>query len=236
VADNLGKEVAVATVPPLRELDLESWATVFLAGISPVPASLDLTSGQITAYGAALADYSAKLATARDPATANKGATAAKNAAKAHLLDLSRSYLRIIEGVPGLSEQQRADLGMNPARNPHPPRRPAPTTRPVGLVDAGGFLRLMDEATPTLKRRPAGYAGAYLFTAILPAGAPAPTGPNAGTTFWKLVTETTVQVPIPPGSFAKVLYIFAQWTNARGDAGPTSALISVMINVGSMAA
>jgi hypothetical protein len=226
----------MANVPPLKDLDFEPWATTFLAGITPAPTLWDLTAAQCTAYTAALADYSAKLAIARDPATRTKGNTAAKDASKDHLLDLSRAYLRIIEGVPTLSPQQRADLGMRPARNPHPSRKPAPATRPVGLIDAGGLLRLVDEATPTLARVPAGYAGAYLFTAILPVSAPAPTGPNAGTTFWRLTTDSTVQVPIPPGSFAKMLYVFAQWTNARGDAGPTSAPISVLINVGSMAA
>jgi hypothetical protein len=225
----------MATVPPTKDSELEPWSANLGSVIQPTPSLFNMTAAQATAYVAAAALFASKRAVSIDPATRTKASIQDKDAAKASLLDLSRSTLRILEGVPGLTPQQRTLLGMNPARNTHPGRIPTPTTRPVGLLDDRGFLRLVDETTPTVRRRPKGVAGAYLFVGITDAGQPLPVGPEDGAHFWKMSSDPTVQIPIPPGSFGKVMTVFAQWTNAKGAAGPTSAPISVVIAVGAAA-
>jgi hypothetical protein len=221
----------MATVPPENDQALAVWTDNFSTRIGLTPTVFDLTAAQATAYAAARLAFVNALGICDDPGTRTKSAIAQRNALKAVLLTMTRQLLAQVGACPTLSAAQRVDLGMNPARNPHPARRPVPATRPVVFVDDRGNVRLADEAAPTVRRKPANVAGAYLYVAVLPADAPPPAGPEDGTHFTTMVTATRTQVAIPPGSFGKTLYIFARWCNARGAAGPTSLPASVTVAV-----
>jgi hypothetical protein len=219
----------MATVPPTSDQDLEDWAGNWSTRIGATPTVFDLTAAQATAYAALLAAYVAARAVIVDPGTRTKAATATKNSAKKNLLVSSRQLVAQVNACPTLTEAQRALLGMNPARPAHPTPIPTPATKPIVTLSNTGIVLTTDELTPTLKRRPAGVQGAYLYTAITDAGDPAPAGPNDGTLFATLATAHKHALEIPPGSAGKILWVFAQWANPRGAAGPVSAPASVMI-------
>lgn len=219
----------MATVPPEKDADLDGWSDNFSVRINSTPTLFDLTAAQATLYASDRLAFHTALAVAQNPTTRTKSNIALKNAAKATLLVMSHQLLTQVGACATLTPSQRVDLRMNPARPAHPGRLPAPVTRPIATLDNLGRVLLADETTPLSRKKPHGVDGAFLFTAILAPGAPAPAGPNEGTLFAALATASTHHLAIPPGNAGKILWLFAQWCNPTGTPGPVSAPSSVMI-------
>src|SRR5688572_12313207 len=116
-------------VPPRGDQELATWATDAAAYIALAPSIVGLTSAQSTTFGALAADYAARLATALDPQTRTTPIVAAKNTSKLALTANAKLILKLIAAHPGLTDAQRAILGMNVPNPPSP--QPAPTTQPI---------------------------------------------------------------------------------------------------------
>jgi hypothetical protein len=215
-------------VPPTADLALKAFSENFDAVITSTPTALGLQASDATAYHGLTLDFGARLSTATDPATRTKGSIAAKSTSKLALLARTRQLAKIIYAHPGVTDQQLADLGLR-VRDTTPTPVPAPSTRPLVSVDHDGTIRLADETSPTRRAKPAGVVGALIFTKLAPtAGDPAPLTP-ADASFSILATRTREALPIPPGNNGKTLWVLARWYNLRGDLGPVSAPVSVMI-------
>jgi hypothetical protein len=212
----------MTTVPPEGDQDLLVFSNHFSTRITATPTAFGLVAGDATSFAALLSDYSTRLGVANDPTTRTRGTIAGKNTSKAALLAKARILCKVVSAFPPLTPAQRADLGLNP-RDVSPTPIPPPATRPIVTVDPAGRIRLADEAAPTRRARPAGTVGAIVVTRILDAAAPAPLG-LSDTHFAALVTRDRHTLAIPEASNGKLLYVFAQWVNARGQAGPLSAV------------
>lgn len=212
----------MATVPPDGDQALLVFSNHFSTRITSTPTAFGLVAADATAFAALLSDYTTRLATSTDPTTRTRGTVAAKNTSKAALLAKARVLCNVISAYPPLTPAQRADLGLNP-KDVSPTPIPPPATRPIVTVDPAGRIRLADETTPTRRARPAGTVGAIVVSQILAASAPPPLG-LSDTRFAALVTRNTHTLEIPEASNGKLLYVFAQWVNARGQAGPLSAV------------
>lgn len=215
-------------VPPTGDLKLEAFATNADEKITATPTAFGLVAAQATEYHGLCVDFSARLATAINPATRTKGTIAAKNTAKAALLAKTRELLRIISAHPGLTDQQRADLGMK-VRDHIPTPQPTPATRPVITVDTAGHLRLVDETAPTRRARPAYVMGAFLFMKVAASPTEPPPSKPSEAEFAGLTTRTNHTLSLPEGSVGKTLHVLAQWVNARGEPGPVSLVASTLI-------
>ena len=214
-------------IPPKIDGQLLPWSLNFSTRISATPTVFDLTALEATSYANLHADFTARVATAENPGTRTKATVAEKNTCKLALLAKARQFCKIIKANPALTDGQRALLGL-PPRDAIPTPVPAPLTRPLLAVDPFGNLKLVDETTPNRRGKPQGVLGALIFTAILPAAAPAPATPEEGH-YAGLATRDRFAVPLPTDSSGKALWAMAQWINPRGVAGPVSAPVRTLI-------
>lgn len=213
-------------VPPDGDLELSPFAGNFDVKLSSQPTVYGTTAAEALIVHNLTVDFQARLATVSDPETRTRGTIAAKNTSKKALIAKLRQVIRVVNAQVNLSEQQRIDLGLNP-RDVEPTPIGVPTTRPVVLVDNAGYLRLADETQLDRKGKPVGVMGAFVYTKLAAPSEPAPD--LDGTKFAALATRTSHQLSLPADAEGKRLYVFAQWVNERGQAGPTSAVASATI-------
>jgi hypothetical protein len=214
-------------IPPTADAPLKAWAQNASALITSTPTVYGLVAGDATALAALVNDFDTRLDTATTPSTRTKGTIAAKNTSKLALLAKLRQLIKIINAHPGVTNAQRADLGLNP-RDVVPTPVPVPVTRPMVTVDVDGTIRLVDETTPERRGKPVGVNGAVVYTKIVVGDAPGPVTP-ADAAFAALATRARVTLPLPAGSKNKTLWVLAQWYNERGELGPISAPASSVI-------
>lgn len=216
--------MALNEIPPAREQDLIDFAVPFVEQIKAAPTTVGLVAAQATEVDSLLQDAIARREAAVNPLTRTSGITQAKRTSLKALLAKLRELIRIVNAHPGLSNQQRADLGLripDEERTPVPP----PLTRPLLSVDPDGMLRIVDESMPDQKGKLPGVAGALVFIK-LDGEAPADVGQAS---FAMMMTRHRAAIPLPAGANKKTLWVLARWYNARGQLGPASLVVSTTI-------
>jgi len=209
---------------PAADADLEEWVLVFDQRINAEWVSYGLTAGDAAAFHVLVLDFSAKLAVANAPASRTRVSVAAKNLSRALLKKNARQLARIINAHPGVSDQQRVDLGLA-LRKAAVTAIAAPSTRPMLMVDHLGRVRLVDEALPQRRGKPPGVLGAIIFAKL---DGPAPVE-SSDAPFAGLATRPIHQVPLPDHSSGRRLWVMARWVNARGEEGPLSKVVCAMM-------
>jgi hypothetical protein len=126
---------------PAKDADLLAWAQNDSSRITATPTAYGLTAAQATALASLVTSFTSALSTATNPATRTRGTVSAKNAAKAPMVAMARDLARIINAFPGITNQQRIDLGLTPRSGQITPINP-PTESPVMEV-VSAFGRLM---------------------------------------------------------------------------------------------
>jgi hypothetical protein len=217
----------MAVVPPAADQALLVFTQNLSALVTATPTAFGLVAADATALSALLLDYTSRLSTATTPATRNKISVAAKDTSKLALTAKLRSLIKIISAYPPLTPAQRASLGLNP-KDTQPTPVPPPATRPMLALDPDGVARIFDETTPENRRKPAGTRGAVVFALVGTGTTPPPTSPDDAR-FAVIATRNRFQVPIPPGSNGKTLWVLAQWFNSKGELGPVSTVASTTI-------
>src|SRR5437660_825753 len=95
------------------EADLATGAANLISIVTPVPATYNLTAGEVTSYTSLSDSYAAALATATTPATRTSVSIEAKNIAKKALMDATINVARTITAVATVSNAQLLALGLN---------------------------------------------------------------------------------------------------------------------------
>lgn len=205
----------------VTDADLLIWSRNFLAGVSADPGAVGLTPAQVAAYVPVHEAYAAAYTAAKNPITRTAGAVAAKNQKRAALQAAARGLVKFIEGTPGVTIEQKIDLGLTVRK--HPTRIGRPEAAPGMQIESVSArrvsIRLYDNGAAGRRGRPAGVAGAAVLMYV---GDEAPTNPLE----WRFVGNTaarrmTFEVPlsIAPEPVVKV-WVTAQWINPRMEAGP----------------
>lgn len=214
-----------------------SWSASFAARLAGDPTAYGVTEGQAAAFAELQAVFAEAYGRARSPATATKGATAAKNGARRAMEREARRLARIIGAAPGVTAAQKIDLGLC-ARPAGPgPALPQPATAPllsvVGVRGRRVTLRLRDGEAPTRRARPHGVMGAVVLVYV---GDQPPADPSA----WRyqgLVGATKLDVDftanLPPGT---KVWLTARWSSPRGEVGPSASPVSAYLQQGLMTA
>jgi len=217
---------------PAKEAELVTWSNHF--------ASL-LTAGTGDNYGltalqtAAFDNLNTAWVDAYNIANGNDTRTpssiVAKDNAKRAMIENARELARIIQANPGVTDQEKSDLGLT-VRDTEPSPVPAPAYAPgISIVSAIGTqveIRLHDVQNPeNVRGKPAGVAGAAVLTAFGSAP-PLLSDPSAWT--WQGNTSRTITMidfaGQPSGTTA---WITAVWYNAKAQTGPPTQPISVQI-------
>lgn len=216
---------------PSREADLLAWSANFAAKIGADPTVYGLTLEQASTYQSLHNAFAAAYDVTRNPSTRTPTSIVVKRDAKAALKRDARSLARIVQAFPGTTDTMRAELGLtipDADPTPIPPPAHAPEIDVVSAVMRTVRLRLLDAEAIDRRGKPAGVAGALVFSFV---GTLPP--PPEETDRWTLEANTTrttleVQFPadVPNGSTA---WFTAHWYNPRGEAGPMSPPISAQI-------
>ena len=214
---------------PDRDGDLVTWSVNFKTKITATPTAYGLTAPQSTAYGVKHDAYAAAYQTASNPDTRSPTNIIAKDVARFALAADARMLARIVQATPSVTAEQKSELGLtvrDVEPSPIPPPAIAPGLDIVSTVGNTVRIRLHDVTNPTRRGKPAGVAGASVFSFV---GAAAPSELSD----WRFegnTTRTSVEIVFPaatpPGS---KVWFTALWFNPRTQAGPTTAPVGTNI-------
>jgi len=214
---------------PGREAELVDWMNQFETKLEAKGANYGPSPVQIAAFQSAVSVYSTAYTVATDPETRSPSKVVAKNAAKKTAVTEARLVARIIQANPGVSSEQKKELGLTVREGGRIPT-PVPSSSPVirVLKTEGRLVTLELSQTRARRGKPSKVAGATIFTFTGPV---APQGADG----WKFIentTKTTVQIPFPPSSTGDTIWITAFWSNSRDESGPAAAPISIALPAG----
>lgn len=220
---------------PSQEARLVTWSTNLKLKTAADAVAYGLTVAMATAYGLKHDAFVAAYQLANDPETRSPSNIKGKDLAKATLIQAARQIARLVQASP-VTDQQREELGL-PVRDAEPTPVGPPAQPPlVTLVSASGRtirIRLQDPLAPTRRGKPAGVAGAAVFSFV--GETPPPT--LADWRFEGNTSRTTVDVAFPASvpNWSKV-WIAARWFTARLQDGPASAFLEASLPGGNAAA
>ncbi len=219
------------TYLPTTDAGVLNWARNFRDQIAAVadPTTIGLSAAAVTEYEGLVSDYTDKYAIATDSATRGGSTINAKNIAKKALITASRTFGQAVTRHPGVTNEQRYDMGLT-VRDDEPTPVPVPTTKPVftiaTTVGRTITMRIRDEHTPDTRARPEGIIGA---TIMMYVGDEASQDPMA----WTLLASTsktnvTLDVPLSVPADSRV-WIAGFWYNTKSQSGPVSDEVSTVI-------
>lgn len=218
----------MASYIPTRNADLLAWLANFSTLITATPLAYGLQTSDATTIAAENSAYSTAYTLATDPSTRTRATVAGFSAAKAHALSIVRPYAQQIANNLGVTNEQKASLGLtvrDTSRTPVPP----PTTQPVLSIAFAQHLqmtlRFADVTTPTSRAKPAGVTTMVLAKYVGVAVATDPESANLDS----LVTVQPVNVAFDSGDQGKICTFFARWANRKGQLGPWSAGVHMTI-------
>jgi hypothetical protein len=221
---------------PKRESELLTWSTNFSLKITAAPTDYGLVAAQATAYAALHSTFSAAYLAANDPSTRTPSSIVAKDTAKDALIANARSLARIVQATPTVTDEQKSDLGLtvrDVGPSPINPPADAPGMDIVSAVVRTVKIRLHDSANPTRRGKPAGVAGASVFSYV---GAT----PPAEIASWKFegnTTRTVVDVEFAADvASGATVWLCAFWYNPRAQSGPACAPVSTNLPGGAVMA
>jgi hypothetical protein len=213
---------------PTRDADLDLWAANFNTLITADPPRYGLVAGDATTIDGVFQTWHAAFVLASDPSTRTIVTVAAKDAAKAAMVPVLRAYAQQIKANLGVTDDDKAALGLNLDDNTQS-SVPPPSTQPLIAIIAATplqhTLRFADANTPDVRARPEGTDGLQLFRAILPAA----TEDHALGVFDQLVTRQPFASDFLNEDVGKVCTYFARWYNSKGEVGPWSTPISMVV-------
>ena len=218
---------------PSRDADLVTWSINFKTKITATPTDYGLVAAQATAYGVKHDAFVAAHQTANNPDTRSPTNIVAKDVAKVALEDEARMLARIVQATPAVTAAQKSELGLTVRDvdpSPIPPPAEAPSVVVLSTVGRTVRLRLIDALNPTRRGKPAGVAGASVFSYV---GESAP-AEVADWTFEGNTSRTSFDVAFDAAvaNGARV-WVTAFWFNPKLQAGPSATPVGTNIPGGS---
>lgn len=212
---------------PTRNIELMLWIDNFVDLIQANPTNYGLVAGDATALDAVRDPFRTAFDLAQDINTRTQPVVAGFNAQKSTTLTVIREYAMIVLNDPGVSNELKTGLGLV---IPSPPSRiPPPTTIPLVTIlyaqPQTHTLRYADSTTPASRAKPAGVTSMQVFRTI----ATAPASDPDAASFVNASTTNPVLVSSSPSDAGKIATYFCRWANRRGEVGPWSNPVSMML-------
>ena len=218
----------MASYIPSRDAELGQWATNFSSLISSSPGTYGLVAGDATTIATYVNAFTTALAVVNNPGTKTKATVAAKDGAKAAMLDIVRPYAQQVRNNAGVSNADKTSLGVrivDLTKTPVPPPNSSPLLNVLAATPGEHELRYADGNSPDSRSKPLGAIGLQLFVAVAAGSVNDP----AVAPFRAFVTRQPYAVSFEPADNGKIATYFARWQNAKGQTGPWSNPISFTI-------
>ncbi|HEY8666511.1 MAG TPA: hypothetical protein VIL86_07600, partial [Tepidisphaeraceae bacterium] len=194
---------------PSRDEDLLAFLVNFSALITLSPTAFGLLAGDAVSLAALVSAFQTALGISSTPSTRTSVSVASKDTARAVVTADARSLAKRIQATPTVTAAQKISLGLTVADGVvSSVARPAtmPVCTLVENVDRTHTIRLVDETTPTRRARPAGSAGAEVYSFVADPGQTPPADLEAWR-FEGLATKSQFSVSYNGGDVGKVAYI-----------------------------
>src|SRR3954454_6322668 len=109
---------------PSREAELVNWSNNFSTKISATPTAFGLSALQASSFATVNTAWVNAYNAANDDSTNSRAARITKDDAKRVMIANARALVKIVQAFPGITDTQRADLGITVPK-------PGPTPSPV---------------------------------------------------------------------------------------------------------
>lgn len=213
---------------PLKDADLDAWATNFASVLTADPASYGATAGQASSLTTLAGAFTTALATATNPATRTSVTVAAKDNAKALLVIEARTLAMQAQAYGGITPALLAAAGLT-VRLTVPSPIPAPSTKPLtanlGVVNGLMTIAVNDEATPDKKYKPFGAVACQHFVKY---GGAAPATVD-DCQYLGQTTRTPQQINLGVANVGTTAWIISRWVTRKGLTGPVSDTLEVLV-------
>ncbi|HEY3620782.1 MAG TPA: hypothetical protein VGK96_28595 [Candidatus Sulfotelmatobacter sp.] len=210
---------------PTKKSLLMAWATNFGTLFTASPTTYGFTSADAATVAAANATMQAAYTVANTAATRSKPNVANMDAAIASYLATVRPYAVAISLNKGVSNDQKASIGVT-VRGTGPTPVPVPSTSPVLTTIAGTpgqqTVRYADQNTPSARKKPFGAIAIQLYCSASATVISDPTMLQFVNTF----TKNPVGLPTPSGGAGKICYMAGRWVTRTGLVGPWSSIVT----------
>lgn len=209
------------SVPPVKDYPLGQWATDAAAAAIAAPASFGLTIEQAGQLHELATTYNDRLAAANAINTRGPLAVERKDASKQELLLYARALVAMVRSNPDVGLNEKQILGIRP-RQPKTPSKP-PTVAPdldvISIAPTEMTVRVHNAATVSSRRRPAGVAGAAIWTFVGPVPPMDPMQWHFAGNYTKPSVTLSFPGDVEPGT---KVWAAAYWYNRLGQFGPVS--------------
>lgn len=214
---------------PLRDADLDAFVLNWKTLLTIAPATYGMVAGDATAISGSYTTFHAALLLVQNPATKTSVTVLAKDIARASMLVLLRAQYRIIKANPAVTDANKTALGVR-VSDPVPTPIPPPATFPVfNVINAAPLeqeLTIHDSATPTARRKPAGVVGCLVYRSV---GVAAATDPVQLDFMGMFTRSNFAGDTFAAGDAGKIASYACRWTNAKGQEGPWSAIVTKVV-------
>lgn len=213
---------------PAKDADFDAWANNFQTLIAAAPATYGLVAADATAITSEYTTWHAAYILVLSPGTKTKTTVNSKNTARNAATVVFRSYAAQIRANLGVSDANKIALGVpprDPSNTPVPPPATFPVITVLNSTSLQTNIQIRDTLTPTSRAKPAGVEQYELYAVT---SATAITNP-AVIPYRRVATITPFPIPWQSTDAGKTAYIAARWTNRKGDVGPWSAIVPVIV-------
>ncbi len=216
--------------------ELKTWSANIKTLVAANFAAYGLTSGQSTLLTTKQGLYSTSYDAAVNPATRGTATVLAKTQARRDLVSYCRMLARIIQANPAVTVEMKQALGLTlhdvqPTPIPIPAESPTITIK--SAVNRTVRIKLGDRQNPETRGKPAGAAGAAIFSFV-------GEEPPAGIDGWKFegnITRTQFDVvfpdTVPSGA---TVWLTAFWFNPRHESSVATPPVSTNLPGGGVSA
>lgn len=207
---------------PRSDIGCLEWSRNFAARVTASPQRYGLTESDAVVLMQVQGEYATALRLALEPATRTRPIIIAKDDARAAMLKVARQLANQARAALTDPEAKLTlGLGRGKGRSARRTKIGVPNSAPTvwirEVVTSCVSIRLHDPTAPTRRGKGPGMMGANVFSFVGDAPPPA----LAQWRFHAMTSRTDVKLEFgcsyPPGT---IVWICAQWMNAKGQAGP----------------
>ncbi|WP_446421963.1 hypothetical protein [Coleofasciculus sp.] len=213
---------------PRSDADFNNWQGNFIATLTNHLTDLGLTAEEITSITTAQTTWTTAYNHHIAAQSAAESARQDKDDSGKQYKSLLRQLVNQLQVNPQMTDAMRQGLGITVSKSTSSSLG-EPTTRPIPRIESKGRYQLeihfVDETTPTRKAKPSGIMGSEIWVKI---GDPPPTDPKE-LTFVALDTATPYVMEFKGEDVGKIAYFMLRWVNRKGESGPWSQTVSMMI-------
>lgn len=214
-------------IPP-SDSGYDTWFLNFSTKLTASPTTYGLIAGDATIVAAQYTAWHAAYLAAVTPATRTPVTVAAKDTSRAATTTIVRPYAQTISKNAAVSDANKIAIGVNP-NSSIPTPVPTPTAIPVLNLDSSvpgvQTLRYTDPDAPTSRAKPNNVLALQLFRSKV---TPLPTNPLLGE-YLGAYTKLPVRASNDPGDAGKTARYWARWQIRKGDVGPFSDPLDVVL-------